>query len=161
MTMRAERELKFAVDRDTLRPALTIPLQGRMTRGPLSQALKTTYFDTDALDLMRQGLSLRVRQSGGTCTLGVKKDVHAHAGYFERDEEEAPLPSTELNLDVLAGKTSSQLREIVGEKTLKPRFGSDVRRTLKTLRFYGADIEVALDEGFLFAGKRREPTNEI
>lgn len=30
-----------------------------------------------------------------------------------------------------------------------------------TLRFHGADIEVALDEGFLFAGKRREPTDEI
>ena len=29
------------------------------------------------------------------------------------------------------------------------------------LRFQGADIEVALDEGFLFAGKRREPTHEI
>jgi inorganic triphosphatase YgiF len=132
-----------------------------MTRSSLSQDLKTTYFDTDALDLMRQGLSLRVRQSGGTCTLGVKKDVYAHAGYFERDEEEAPLPSTELNLDVLGRKTSSQLREIVGEKTLAPQFGSDVRRTLKTLRFHGADIEVALDEGFVFAGKRREPTNEI
>lgn len=161
MTVHAERELKFAVDRDTLRAAVTIPLQGKMTRSPLSQDLKTTYFDTDALDLMRRGLSLRVRQSGGNCTLGVKKDVRAHAGYFERDEEEAPLPSTELNLNVLGRKTSSQLREIVGEKTLEPRFGSDVRRTLKRLRFHSADIEVALDEGFVFAGKRREPTCEI
>jgi triphosphatase len=30
-----------------------------------------------------------------------------------------------------------------------------------TLRFHDADIEVALDEGFLFAGERREPTEEI
>jgi inorganic triphosphatase YgiF len=49
----------------------------------------------------------------------------------------------------------------VGKKALAPRFGSDIRRTLKTVRFHGADIEVALDEGFLFAGKRREPTHEI
>ncbi len=96
MTVHAERELKFAVEPDTLRAARTIPLQGQMARGPLSQALKTTYFDTDALDLMQRGVSLRVRQSGGTCKLGVKKDVHAHTGYFERDEEEAPLPSPEL-----------------------------------------------------------------
>ena len=161
MTVHAERELKFAADQDTLRAALTIPLQGKMTRSPLSQDFKTTYFDTDALDLMQHGVSLRVRQSGGNCILGVKKDVHDHTGYFERDEEEAPLPFTELNLDVLGRKTSSQLREIVGEKTLAPQFGSDVRRTLKTLRFHGADIEVALDQGFLFGGERREPTNEI
>ena len=32
---------------------------------------------------------------------------------------------------------------------------------VQMLRFQGADIEVALDEGFLFAGKRREPTHEI
>jgi triphosphatase len=161
MIVHSERELKFAADQDTLKAVLKVPLQGQMMRSPLAQHLKTTYFDTDALDLMREGLSLRLRQAGGSCTLGVKKDVHAHAGYFERDEEEAPLPSTELNLDVLGRKTSSRLRETVGEKMLEPRFGSDVRRTLKTLRFHGADIEVALDEGFLFAGKRREPTNEI
>ena len=87
--MRAERELKFTVDRDTLRAAQTTPLQAQMKRRPVSQNLTTTYFDTDALDLMQHGVSLRVRQSGRTCTLGVKKDVHAHAGYFERDEEEA------------------------------------------------------------------------
>ncbi len=56
---------------------------------------------------------------------------------------------------------SSGLRKIVDEKALAPRFGSDIRRTLKTLRFHGADIEVAFDEGFLFAGEQREPTAEI
>ena len=71
--MRTERELKFVADRDTLRTALTIRLPGEMTHGPVSQALKSTYFDTDALELMRRGVSLRVRQSGGKCILGVKQ----------------------------------------------------------------------------------------
>jgi inorganic triphosphatase YgiF len=84
MTVRTEQELKFVVGRDTLRTALTIPLPGEMTHGPVSQALKSTYFDT-----RRLWSSLRVRQSGGDCILGVKKDAHAHGGYFERDEEEA------------------------------------------------------------------------
>jgi triphosphatase len=130
-------------------------------RGPVSQTLKSTYFDTDALELMRHGVSLRVRQSGGKCILGVKRDPRAHGGYFERDEEEAPLQSPKIDLNVLDRKTSSELRGIVGKKALTPRFGSDIRRTLMTLRFHGADIEVALDEGFIFAGERRERTDEI
>ena len=111
--------------------------------------------------MARRGFSLRVRQSGVDCILGIKKDAHAHGGYFERDEAEAPLPSSKVDLSVLDRSISSELSEIVGKKALAPRFGSDIRRTLKTLRFHGADIEVALDEGFLFAGKRREPTHEI
>jgi triphosphatase len=161
MTVGAERELKLVSDRDTLRTALTIPLPGEMTRGPVSQTLKSTYFDTDALDLMRRGASLRVRQSGGDRILGVKRDAHAHGGCFERDEGEAPLPSAEIDLSVLDRRISPELREIVGEKALAPRFGSDIRRTLKTLRFPSADIEVAFDEGFLFADDQREPTDEI
>ena len=159
--MSTERELKFVADRETLRIALTIPLPGKMTHGPVSQAIKTTYFDTEALDLMRHGVTLRVRQSGGGCTLGVKRHMHAPAGYFQREEDEAPLPSTELNLDVLSRKTSLQLKKIAGKKALVPRFGSDVCRTVKILSFYGSDIEVALDEGFVFAGHKREPTHEI
>jgi hypothetical protein len=44
MTMHTERELKFAADRATLKAALTLPLPGAMIRGPVSQALKSTYF---------------------------------------------------------------------------------------------------------------------
>ena len=71
--MRTERELKFVADRNTLRTALTIPLPGEVTHGPVSQVLKSTYFDTETLELTRRGISLRVRQSGGDCILGVKK----------------------------------------------------------------------------------------
>jgi triphosphatase len=159
--MSTERELKFVVDRSTLRIALTIPLPGKMSHGPVSQALKSTYFDTETLGLMRRGVSLRVRQLGEEYVLGVKKNAHLHGGYFEREEHESPLPSSKIDLNVLDRKVSSELRRIVGEKALAPRFGSDIRRTLKRLRFHGADIEVALDEGFLFAGKLQEPIHEI
>ena len=131
MTMSTERELKFVADRETLRIALTIPLPGKINHGPVSQVIKTTYFDTEALDLMRHGVTLRVRQSGGGCTLGVKRHMHAPAGYFQREEDDT-VQSTELNLDVLSRKTSLQLKKIAGKKALVPRFGSDVCRTVKT-----------------------------
>lgn len=45
---------------------------------------------------MRYGVHLRVRQSGEECVLGVKKNADAHGGYFEREEDEAPLPSSKV-----------------------------------------------------------------
>ena len=80
MTVRAERELKFVVGRDTLRTALTIPLPGEKTHGPVSQALKSTYFDTETLELMRRGVSWRVRESGGDCVLASKRALMLMAG---------------------------------------------------------------------------------
>jgi inorganic triphosphatase YgiF len=73
-------------------------LLGVVIQGPFSQALKSTCFDTKALELMRRGVSLRVRQSGEECVLGVKKNAHAHGVYFEREEDEAPLPSSKVDL---------------------------------------------------------------
>ena len=98
--MSTERELKFVVDRGTLRIALTIPLPGKMTYGPVSQALKSTYFDTETMGLMRRGVSLRVRQLGEEYVLGVRKNAHPHGGYFEREEHEWPLPSSKIDLNV-------------------------------------------------------------
>ena len=73
MIVHTDRELKFVADRATLKTALALPLPGAVIQGTFSQALKSTYFDTEALELMRHGVSLRVRQSGGKCILGFKR----------------------------------------------------------------------------------------
>ena len=120
-----------------MRTALTIPLPGEMTHRPVSQALKTTYFDTDAFDLMRRGISLRVRQSGKDYVLSIKRDAGAHGVYFLRDEEEAPLPSATFDLNVLDGRISSDLREIVGD--IRANFKTDdaiEQRHLISREFY-------------------------
>jgi CYTH domain len=130
--VRAEQELKFVVGRDTLRTALTIPLPGEMTHGPVSPALKSTYFDTETLELKRRGVSLRVRQSGGHCILGVKKDAHAHGGYFERDEEEALLPSSEVSTSSTVGSPPSYGRSLVRKRSsrdLAQTFVEPLRRS--------------------------------
>jgi inorganic triphosphatase YgiF len=133
MTVHTERELKFLADRTALRTALTLPLPGAVIQGPFSQALKSTYFDTKALELMRHGVSLRVRQSGGKCILGFKRDVCAHGGYFEREEDEAALPSSKVDLNVLDRKVSSELRGSSARRRsrrdLAQTFGERLRRS--------------------------------
>jgi inorganic triphosphatase YgiF len=160
MTGRPERELKFIADCDTFKTAVALPLLGEASDSA-ARAVKSVYFDTEGLDLMRRRIALRMRRMEGRCIVGVKKGLHSDQSHFERNEVEAPSPTPELDLSLLDKETAGELRSVIGEKALAPQFGSDIRRTLKTVRLHGAEIEVAFDSGFLFAGERREPTYEI
>ena len=160
MTAHPERELKFIADRDTFKTAAALPVLGKASDSA-GRRIKSVYFDTDGLDLMRRRITLRMRRMQGRCIVGVKKSMHSDGSHFERGEMEAPSPTAELDLSLLDQETVGELRSVIGEKALAPRFGSDIRRTLKTVRLHGAEIEAAFDSGFLFAGERREPTYEI
>jgi triphosphatase len=70
-------------------------------------------------------------------------------------------PSSEPDPALFDPATARDLAEIIGGEGLKARFGSDVRRTARTVEFGGAALEVALDSGFRFAGERRELLSEI
>ncbi len=160
MTGGVERELKFVADPDAFHAALVHPLLG----GPdqrSSRRLESVYFDTEDDDLVRAGVWLRVRREDGVCILGLKRAGDSDRGAFERDEQEVKSPSSEPDLALFDPATARDLAEIIGGKGLKARFGSDVRRTARTVEFEGATLEVALDSGFLFAGERREPLREI
>ena len=161
MSLQTELELKFRVDREIFKTALTLPLLRAGNDERASEALESVYFDTEDLDLMRRRIALRVRRANGDYVLGVKKGAQAHGSYFERDEEQAPSAGAVADLSLLKKATAAELKEIVGEKALAPRFVSDIQRTLRTVRFHGAEIEVALDEGFISAGEQREPAHEI
>jgi inorganic triphosphatase YgiF len=160
MTARPERELKFIADRDTFKTAGALRLLGEAS-DTAARPAKSVYFDTEGLDLMRRRITLRMRRMEGRCIIGVKKGMHSDQSHFERNEVEAPSPTPELDLSLLDKETAGELRSVIGEKALAPQFGSDIRRTVKTVRLHGAEIEVAFDSGFLFAGERREPTYEI
>jgi inorganic triphosphatase YgiF len=64
MTAHLERELKFIADRDTFKTAIALPLLGEAFDSA-ARAVKSVYFDTDGLDLMRRRIALRVRRMGG------------------------------------------------------------------------------------------------
>ena len=156
-----ERELKFLTDPETFKAALTNPLFGQKIAAKPPQAIKSVYFDTERGDLLHRGVTLRVRRTNCRMILGVKKEAPPDGSFFERAEAETPSPSAEPDLSLLDKDIAQELEDIVGDKKLGPRFGSDVDRTLRMVTFRSAEIEVALDDGFLFAGERREPTHEI
>ncbi len=157
---RPERELKFDVDPSIFDAAFALPLLGGPDGGS-SRRLESVYFDTEDGELARAGVALRVRSDDGAFVLGLKTAPDSDRGAFERKELETPAPSAEPDLALFDATTAHDLAKIVGGKALAARFGSDVRRTTRTVEFSGATVEVAFDSGFLFAGEQREPLREI
>ena len=158
----AERELKFLVDRKTLKAALTAPLLGGDAGGPPAwRKLRTVYFDDDAGDLSRARVALRVRRSKAGWVMGLKRDAAQDRGPFEREETEVECSSADPDLSLFDKAVAREVLDLTGGQPLAPRFGSEIRRAARTIETGGAAIEVAFDEGFLFAGERRAPVAEI
>ncbi len=156
-----ERELKFIADRKTLKAAVSAPFLGGEAGPPTWRELRSVYFDDDDGDLSRARVALRVRHVDGGWVMGLKRAGSEDRGAFEREETEAPSPSGEPDLLLFDEAIAREVTDLTGSKPLKPRFGSEIRRAARTVETNGAAIEVAFDEGFLFAGERREPTAEI
>src|SRR6266404_101991 len=90
--------------------------------------LVSTYYDTPALALHREQLSLRVRKQGREFVQTVKAENPTQADMLERKEWEDHIPSKRPVLD--APKTGKRLPDMVGDEELHPVFTTTVTRTV-------------------------------
>ena len=74
-----------------------------------------------------------------------------------RGEWEWELPSSELNPEL----AREQLPAQIVPAELKPLFTTDFKRTAWLIDYQGALIEVALDQGEIFAAPKRVPISEV
>jgi inorganic triphosphatase YgiF len=116
-----------------------------------SRELISVYFDTADLRLQKAGVSLRVRESGGQCVQTLKRGD----GLF-REEHEAPIAG--LVPDPELGPLPSFTRK---GADLRPVFNVRVSRRQRTLRYQGAEIELALDQGEVTGGEQKRPISEV
>src|SRR5262249_24337951 len=115
--------------------------------------LISVYFDTPDLDLQKAGASLRVRESKGQKVQTLKR-----GDGLVREEHETPIagdapdPSLGPLCDLLPAGARSELR---------PAFHVRVTRRQRLIRFGGAEIELALDQGEVRGGRRTSPISEV
>ena len=108
--------------------------------------LVSTYYDTSALTLHRERLSLRMRKQGREFVQTVKAENPTQLDILERKEWEDQIHSKRPVLD--APKTGRWLRDVVRDKELRPVFTTTVTRTVIAISADpSARIEVAIDEG--------------
>src|SRR3984893_975167 len=124
--------------------------------------LVSTYYDTPALALHRERLSLRVRKQGSECVQTVKAENPTQADILERKEWEDQIPSRRAVLD--APKTGKRLPNTVRDEELRPVFTDDRHANgHRNQPDPSARIEAAIDEGEIRTSKGDavEPISEI
>jgi len=155
-----EIELKFQVPagrRQALARAMATTTGTRV-------ALRARYFDTADRRLSQAALALRVRKEGRRWVQTLKG---AGDGLWQRLEHEVvlrvpagvqPVADPALHDGTPAGDA---LRQALGDARLEPIYGTQVTRQKRLLRAAGCLVEVAFDQGALWAGDRRWPLCEL
>jgi inorganic triphosphatase YgiF len=142
-----EIELKFACGPDDLAAVLAAAPAG----DDETRELISVYFDTPDLALQKAGASLRVREHRGKRVQTLKR---GHG--LVREEHEAPIEG--LAPDPALEPLPSLLPD---GATLKPAFNVRVSRRMRTFRYKGAEIELALDQGEVTGGDRQSEICEV
>jgi len=157
-----EIELKLRIAPGAVRRLATHPLlkgEGR----PVTERLRSTYYDTPALDLRRQGIALRVRNVGGHWVQTVKGGGTVQAGLHDRAETEANVGGPEPEIDRIGDKTlAGALNPPRIRDELKPVFVTDFRRSRRLLTLAGGTkVEASIDQGMIKSGERTNRFSEL
>lgn len=142
-----EIELKFACAAEDLAAVLAAAPAG----DDETRELISVYFDTADLALQKAGASLRVREHQGKRVQTVKRGRG-----LVREEHETPIEG--LAPDPALEPLPSLLPQ---GAHLKPAFNVRVSRRQRTLRYRGALIEIALDQGEVSGGEQKSPICEV
>jgi uncharacterized protein YjbK len=169
MEHRAERnvetEIKLALEKKKIKALLNSPLILRKTVKDSTKDLKlvTIYYDTPDLNLQKAGLAYRVRQCGKKYEATVKTDKASSGGISCRSEYNIPLEDAH---PVVAGFAEQGLEAdlpgLIGDEALLPLFKVSVKRQVRLLNLSKTTkVELAVDQGQILAGKKRDKILEI
>ena len=164
--MPTETELKLRASRETLAALREHPLlKKRNKSGWQTRELSNQYFDTPDRDLAGARVALRLRRDGDAVIQTLKTRGKSVAGLSERNEFEWPLDKAKLDLKKLDDSCWPAALAKLDKKTIKPLFSTDFTREYAELSWGRGKakvvIEAALDQGFVIAGKRKEPICEL
>ena len=154
-----EIELKLLVDVERMAHFNAAPVIAAHARNKGSRKhLKSVYYDTPERMLRRNGLSLRVRQSGARFVQTVKTE--AADDPLRRGEWEAPVSSMAPDLALAMPFIPEKLRSRLDARPLEAVFTADVHRHARMIDLPSGTVEIAFDRGVLTASDR-SPVSEI
>ena len=155
-----EIELKLEIEAGDIEGLAALPHLSLAAAKP--KLLESAYFDTPDLDLRNGGISLRVRSDGARFVQTVKAEGSRSGLAFDRGEWEFELQSASPDFR-LAKETPLEpfvCREAERQK-LQPIFTVRAERRVAIYRSAGAEIELAIDTGWIEAAGRRQALSEV
>jgi inorganic triphosphatase YgiF len=152
-----ELEVKLELTPPEMQRIGSHPALEALTVGkPETRTLRSLYFDTPDHQLRAHGISLRLRSSEqDPWVQTVKAGNGVGLGVFSRAEFEAPIATPEPDLQAISDrKLRRKITEASMRSALEPVFETVVKRTTRRLHADNAELELALDEGVIRAGKQ-------
>jgi len=156
-----ELELKFELHPDKISGGRRIPrLLGKDLGGPQRvEELESLYFDTPGEKLRKNGVSLRIRRDGKRSLQTIK--WLKQSALFDRGESETEISGKAPDWKAARGTALEPLLSKKLRCSLKPLFKTKVRRTIYPVTTEAAEIELAIDNGSIHAGRRSAPIREL
>lgn len=159
--MTVETELKLTVSARTLATLPRSPWLRAMSSGRAKkEKLVSVYFDTPDCQLARKYIALRIRRQTGKRTQTIKTE-NGGTDALSRGEWEQPVSGNRPDFRFAKGTPLEPLLKNGAKNAIRPVFETSIERTTIPLRAGGSEVELALDRGFIRAGKRRESVHEI
>ncbi|MEQ9812583.1 MAG: CHAD domain-containing protein [Azospirillaceae bacterium] len=157
-----EIELKLGVPAEAIERIGEDDTLHREADGPGDrQTLDATYFDTADRSLSRRGIALRVRREGSRTIQTIKADARNLGGLTARAEWQWPIRRRSPDLGVIDIAEAQAALDDIEESALAPYYATKVQRRLLTVVHRSSRIEVAIDQGAVIAGRRRQPITEV
>src|SRR5262245_11481213 len=142
-------------------------LAGEFAGGDISvgaaatKELRTVYFDTPEHDLHAAGLSLRLRRQDGGWQQTVKVDQHVEGGMSNPIELQAFVEDERPDIRKISDKKIRRaVEKALTDTSLRPVFETVVQRTTRNIKVQDSEIELAVDDGEVRAGKERQHLHE-
>lgn len=149
--MATEYELKFKADYVNL-----MAISAHFPQESTELQMHTVYYDTPTLALSGRRYTLRKRMENdrSVCTLKTP------AGDARNEWETENVFIENAIADLITLGAPAELTEFAKEG-LYPICGAKFTRYAKAIRLENAEVELALDHGYLFAGDRKETLCEV
>ncbi len=159
--MSEEIEIKLEVTPAAMHDiARAAPLVARGVKFSRAQTLTSIYYDNPKQSMRRDGVFLRLRQNGKICTQTVK--TTGDGGLLaRRGEWEWKIKGPEPDLALALTTELKPLEKRLRKGDLAPIFVNEMARRTAHLTIADSVMELALDEGQLSAGRRREAICEM
>jgi triphosphatase len=154
-----EIELKLSLPAAAVEALKADPLLARARK--TRKRLDNIYFDTPDHALAQARIGLRLRKDGRRWLQTVKGGGSAQAGLHQREEIEFAVSGQALEWAPLAGTEFEAVLKPLRQQ-LAPQFRTLFTRDLRLLVGpTGAEIELAIDQGEIIAGKSRKRRDVI
>ena len=165
MEKNTETEIKLIIAKKDVKALVASPLVAKKTKKGSHKTVKLVniYFDTRDLLLHQAGIAYRVRQNGKKYEATVKLGRAEAGGLSARQEYNVAVKNAKPNLSVFdESGLQVDFADILGTAQIEKLFTGRVKRELRLLQITKETVvEMAIDQGFISAGGKKETIDEV